>query len=253
MSDIGLEEVVQVAPDGSRQVAVERVPGKPGGLGFLPCGDLIVVSMIERALYRVRDGRLILYCNLAHMAPKMLNDMVIDSMGKAYVGNSGFNPFAGDERLRGSIILVEEGKEPKVVAEDLGFPNGMVLTSTGYLFAAESSDKKLSCFRVSINGELSGQQTESVFDGRPDGCCLDLAGGIWIGLIDRERFIRVLSGQVTDVIHTPGRRAVACQLGGPDKRTLYCLTQEGVFADIGKRRTALLETVRVDIPGAGSP
>ena len=61
-------------------------------------------------------------------------------------------------------------------------------------------------------------------------------------------------GAVTDRVPVPGRRAVACQLGGADGRILFCLTCEASWEDIcaGGARSRV-ETARVAVPGAGSP
>jgi len=72
-------------------------------------------------------------------------------------------------------------------------------------------------------------------------------------LFDQNRFDRVLNGKVVETVETPGRHAVACRLGGADDRTLFCLTYKGALKDIGKAPTAQVETVMVDVPGAGSP
>ncbi len=71
----------------------------------------------------------------------------------------------------------------------------------------------------------------------------------------QDVYLRVLEGgEVTDRVPVPGRRAVACQLGGADGRTLFCLTCEVTWEEIcaGGAR-ARVETARVAVPGAGSP
>ena len=67
-------------------------------------------------------------------------------------------------------------------------------------------------------------------------------------------FVRVLQGgRVTHRVHVPGRHAVACQLGGRDGRTLFCLTVAANLDDYPNRQqTARVETTSVDVPGAAS-
>ncbi len=89
------------------------------------------------------------------------------------------------------------------------------------------------------------RRLEIELDGDPDGCCLDQDGGIWIGLGKSQRFVRVHAGRTLQSVATPGRKAVACQLGGTDGRTLYCLTAAGEVADIGKANLARIETLTV--------
>ena len=51
-SDMHAHEVVAVTPDGERETIVE-VPNQPSGLGFLPDGRLLIVSMTDRKLLRL--------------------------------------------------------------------------------------------------------------------------------------------------------------------------------------------------------
>jgi hypothetical protein len=71
------------------------------------------------------------------------------------------------------------------------------------------------------------------------------------------RFVRAVEGgQVTDDIPVePGRHAIACVLGGPDRRTLYLLTA-ATLGDAERSRSlgsARVERVTVTVPGAGLP
>ena len=54
-------------PDGSRADAFE-VAGRPSGMGWLPDGDLLVVSMMDHKLFRRRGGQLTLHADLAAVA-----------------------------------------------------------------------------------------------------------------------------------------------------------------------------------------
>ena len=60
-------------------------------------------------------------------------------------------------------------------------------------------------------------------------------------------------GEVLERIPT-GIMAIACMLGGWDRRTLFVLTAETTDPDeCMKKKSARVETVRVDVPGAGLP
>ena len=57
--------------------------------------------------------------------------------------------------------------------------------------------------------------------------CLDQEGAIWVSAFNHGIFMRVLEGgTITHRIDLTDRHAVACQLGGSDGRTLFCLTLE---------------------------
>jgi len=55
-------------------------------------------------------------------------------------------------------------------------------------------------------------------------------------------------------MEVPGRRAIACVLGGPARRTLFCLSAATSPEQLRQRRSsARIDVVDVEIPGAGYP
>jgi sugar lactone lactonase YvrE len=251
MAEIGTGDVVIVTPEGRRRTVV-HVPGTASGLGFLPNGTPIVVSIRERRLMRINGSTIEEHADLSALSP-FLNDMVVDRQGRAYVGNFGFDVLKGEAVRPGSIVLVQPNGQAAVVARGLNGPNGSVVTADGRLIVAESFANRLLSFPINPDGTLGEQSTHIVLEGAPDGICLDVEGGIWVALFDKNRFDRVLDGKVVETIDTPDRHAVACQLGGADGRTLFCLTYAGALDDIGKALTAQVEIAVVDAAGAGSP
>jgi sugar lactone lactonase YvrE len=251
MADVSAGVVVRLTPDGRRETVVE-VPGDPSGLGFLPDGTPIVVSIHGRSLHRIVGGRLEPHADLSPLVSSPINDMVVDRHGRAYVGCMGFNFFAGEAAKPGSILVVEPDGAARVAAEELNFPNGMVITSTGRLAVGESFANRLTSFAIAPDGALSDRRLELDLGGTPDGICLDIEDGIWIALLE-QGFVRVKGGQIVERIATVGARAIACQLGGEDMRTLFGLTFKGGVDEIGKVPGSAVETARVDVAGAGSP
>ena len=73
--------------------------------------------------------------------------------------------------------------------------------------------------------------------------------------LETGEFVRVKDGsEVTHRIPVPGKRAVACMLGGEDKRTLFLLTAETTIEELAQGKSiGRIETVRVETPGAGLP
>jgi sugar lactone lactonase YvrE len=251
MAEIGTGDVVTVTPEGARRTVVS-VPGTPSGLGFLPNGTPLVVSIRERRLMRINGSTLEEHADLSKMSP-FLNDMVVDRQGRAYVGDFGYDVLSGEHVKPGSIILVQPDGRAYVVARELSSPNGSVVTEDGRLIVAESSARRLASFPIKPDSTLGEKTINAVLEGSPDGICLDAEGGIWVALFDKNRFDRVLDGKLVETIETPGRHAVACQLGGADGRTLFCLTYKGALEDIGKAPNAQVEIAVVDVAGAGSP
>jgi sugar lactone lactonase YvrE len=186
----------------------------------------------------------------------MLNDMVVDEAGRAYVDNSGYNPFGGEKwtgENYGSIILVEPDGNCRVVASDLAFPNGILLTREGRLVVAESRLRRLTSFAVLPDGALADRRVEAELEGDPDGFCLDLDGGFWIGLGKTQKFVRWLDHAVVEEVDTPGYKAVACQLGGPDGKQFFGMIAHGETSDIGRADLASICTWPVGVGAAGSP
>ena len=95
VSDFYTEKVVAIDDAGHHEVMAE-VPEQPSGLGFLPDGRALIVSMRDhRILRREDDGSLVEHADLSGLVADHLNDMVVDARGGAYVGNFGFDLMGG--------------------------------------------------------------------------------------------------------------------------------------------------------------
>jgi len=219
------------------QERIANVPERPSGLGFLPNGRLLVVSMRDRRLLRLDPDVLREHANLTDVATGDLNDMVVDAQGRAYVGNFGFDYNAGAEFKSANIVMVQPDGAVRVVADDLLFPNGPVITPDGNTFiVAETFGRRLTAFDIDADGGLSNRRVFAEFGAAtPDGICMDSAGQIWVGSPSTEEFLRLREGgEVTGRIPTPGRWAVACAIGGPDDRTLFLLSAETSQPELAK-------------------
>src|SRR5215475_3975008 len=126
-SDMHAHRVMTVDLAGRAEVVVE-VPNQPSGLGWLPDGRLLVVSMTDRRLLRLDPGGLGVVADLSALATFHCNDMVVDSRGRAYIGNFGFDLHAAAPPRSADLILVPPDEPPHVAASDLVFPNGTVIT-----------------------------------------------------------------------------------------------------------------------------
>ncbi|MEQ8858560.1 MAG: SMP-30/gluconolactonase/LRE family protein [Pseudomonadales bacterium] len=256
LSDMHAHEVLRITPDGARETVCE-VDHWPSGLGWLPSGELLVVSMTDRRLLRWDGAALHLHADLAGLASFHCNDMVVDESGRAYVGNFGFDLHAGEKPKPAELICVEPDGAARVVAGDLQFPNGTVITPDGgTLIVGESWGGRLTAFDVLDNGDLDNRRIwASQPDGAlPDGICLDEAGGVWLASPSTNECLRqVEGGRVTHRVSV-AQGAFACMLGGDDGRTLHIATagssdpQECRWA-----RPSRIETWRAPYAHAGSP
>lgn len=251
-SDFVSRTVHTVDLDG-RMSDVLEVENVPSGLGWLPDGRLLVVSMEDRRLLRVEDGRLIEHADLSSYATFHCNDMVVDASGRAYVGNFGFNYEAGESPVGAKLMRVDPDGSTHVAAEDLLFPNGTVITPDGRtMIVGESFGARLTAFDVADDGSLSGRRVwAQLGDGRlPDGSCLDAEGAMWVASPTTKEVVRVREGgEITDRVSTEEREAIACMLGGDDRRTLFVLAST-LAREPG---SGTISTVAVDVPGAGLP
>jgi sugar lactone lactonase YvrE len=253
VSDIWDCKVYRVGRNGDRTVVCE-VPERPSGLGFLSDRTPIVVSMGDRSLYKIVNGKLSKHADLSDIATGDLNDMLVDDKDRAYVGNFGYDPSKGSSPANANIALVLPDGSARVVADDLNFPNGAALLDGGRTFVvAETWARCLTAFDRMPDGSLRNRRVfANLGDRTPDGICADSEGGVWVSSLVTGEFIRVLGGTITDRILCVGKRAIACMLGGEDGRTLFCSTFQGELEDIrSRRRAGAIETVRVEIPAAG--
>ena len=165
----------------------------PSGLGFRPDGSLLIASTENRQVLRYDGETVATVADLSDIVPASLGDMVVDDLGRAYVGSQA--------REGGVIVRVDPDETVTVVAGDLDFPNGMVITPDGKtLMVAESVGRRLTAFAIG------------------------------------------------------DRTAIACTLGGPERRTLFMLSSTSAYPQrLVGTKLSRLDATTVDIPGAGLP
>jgi sugar lactone lactonase YvrE len=270
VSDFYTNQVLATDGRGGTEVIAE-VPGQPSGLGFLPDGRALIVSMRDhRILVRDDSGKLTEHADLSGAVPAVLNDMVVDEQGRAYVGNFGFD-LMGGAALRDTVLTrIDPDGTVTTVADGLAFPNGMVILPGGVLVVAETFAGRLTAFDIDADGGLSGRRVWARFgeppgtddveaalgllEVAPDGICADAEGAIWVADALHARLLRVREGgEVLQEINTK-MGVYACMLGGADGRTLFACAAPS-FAEHERRaaREAELLAIEVDVPHAGLP
>ena len=254
-SDMLGQMVYAVGENGNKE-AIVKVEGRPSGLGWLPDGRLLIVSMLDRKLLCFDDGDLSEYADLSAHASFTCNDMIVDAAGRAYVGNFGFDLEAGTPRSPAELVLVQPDGSVSIAADDLIFPNGTVITPDGKtLIVGETMASRLTAFDIETDGSLSNRRLWAQLDGAiPDGICLDQEGGIWVASPTSHEALRVLEGgEVTDRVVVENQ-AYACMLGGASRTRLFIMTSVSSNAEkCVQYKSARVEYVDVDIPGAGLP
>ena len=271
-SDIHAHTVMSVDIEGGARVEAE-LSDRPSGLGFLPDGTPLVVAMRERKLLALTANGPVVYADLGRFNADFLNDMVVDGLGRAYVGNRVLEGYTEDavagaarEGPGESLLLVPPDGPAEVAVTGLVSPNGTVVTPDGRtLIVAEPRAQRLTAFDIGADGSLANRRVfANAGEAWPDGICLDAEGAVWAGSPMTEEFVRILEGgEITHRVKTPGRWAVAPALGGEDRRTMFLATcrnslenlqrLEETADDSTSEAVGWIEAVRVDTPGAGWP
>jgi len=246
-SDMVARKVMVVDLKGNAETIIE-LEDSPSGLGWLPDDTLLIVSMDAERLLRLDPDGLKEFADLSSLATFKCNDMVVDRKGRAYVGNFGFD-YHKDRFKPAEIILVTPEGNAQIVADNLAFPNGTVITPDHKtLIVAETFGSKLTAFDVLDDGLLDGRRVwANLRSMLPDGICLDREGGIWFASPGSGKVFRVLEGgKVTHEVKVSSQ-AYACMLGGLDRCSLFVATSTE------DQLEGRIEIVRVEIPGAGLP
>jgi sugar lactone lactonase YvrE len=179
---------------------------------------------------------------------------VVAPDGRAYVD---LYQGASATGVAGGIGLVGPRGKVRVVATGLAVPNGLGFLPDGSLVVSETNGSRLLAFPVEPDGSLGAPAVFADLGAQrhPDGLCVDVQGGVWVGCYDTGEFLRIVAGgTVTHRIEIDRGWAVAPALGGADWRTLYMVIDETTLEGLvtGESKGWIMQA-RVDVPGAGSP
>jgi sugar lactone lactonase YvrE len=275
--DLHAHQVVTVDPEG-RRTTVAEIDDRPSALGFLPDGTPLVASARKRLILRLDGAGQSVYADLNGVPGEYFNDMVVDGQGRLYIANR-FVPRPEEPTAvsREGLVYVSPDGECREVATDVASPNGMAVTADGTtLIVAMSHDHRLLAFEIEDDGSLSNRRELAEIPSRPeldggrrgspDGICLDAEGAVWVGSPESREFLRIAAdGRITERIALPApHRAVACVLGGAERRTLFMVISETTKETLaackagpeGERNSTSkgwIDTVEVAVPGAGWP
>jgi len=257
VADIHADRVLRIGQQGGYEV-VASFSGPVSGIGWLPDGRMLVVSMVDRRVLRIEpDASVVVHADLSEIATWHANDMIVQLDGSAFVGNFGFCLYPPSMPRTATLARVSSSGDATIAADGLWFPNGMAITpDESTLIVAESGTRQLTAFDLNADGELSDRRVwaalpEGVL---PDGICLDAEGAIWVASPPSREVLRVRQdGEVIERIPLV-QQAFACMLGGVDRKTLFVTTAEDDIPDARRaERSAKVLAIRVDVPGAGLP
>ncbi|MCX5042710.1 SMP-30/gluconolactonase/LRE family protein [Aldersonia sp. NBC_00410] len=224
------------------------------GLGWLPDGTLVVSALFAPTIHHVdAQGQVAATYDLGDLAWST-NDLFVAPDGRGYVDLYQVSATG----MAGAIGLVDPAGTARIVATGLAVPNGLALLPDGStLVVSETNGSRILAFSIEADGSLGAP---SVFADlgehrHPDGLCVDVEGGVWVGCYDTGEFLRVVAGGiVTHRVAIDHGWAVAPALGGPDGRTLYMVVDETTHEGLMKGESkGWIMQARVEVPGAGSP
>ena len=258
-SDMWGEKVHRWTPDGGDEVVLE-LDDDPGGLGWLPDGDLLVVGMEHRKLWRWDGSALTLHADLAPFNDWPFNDMTVAEDGTAYVTQFGFDSWGKTTgTLPSAVLAVSPAGAVTVAADEMMCPNGIAFDAAEeLLFVAEPAAMRITRFRRGGDGALTDRtefatlpKAEGMPYAPPDGLCVDADGGVWAADPIGGQVVHLdPEGAVLEVIDHP-LHALACTLGGDDGRTLFvCGAAEHNKPTRSGEDTGRVDAYTVDRPGS---
>ncbi|MET8155909.1 SMP-30/gluconolactonase/LRE family protein [Sphaerisporangium sp. NPDC005289] len=254
-SDWTAREVIALGMDGAQEV-VARVDSLPLCTAFDPDGRMMVVDAARGLLLRLeQDGSLVTHADLSGLA-RGWNDIVIDGRGNIYLNRAGFDMLAGAAFAPGNVVHVAPDGSARQVADGIAFPNGMTVTGDdSTLIVADSYGHKLMGYDIEPDGGLSGARVwADLGDAAPDGICADAEGAVWYADVPHRRCVRVREGgQIAETVELD-RGAFACELGGPDRSTLFIVAAEWRgMPDLVAPGTGRVLSTQVTTPAADRP
>ena len=256
----GAQEVVAADLHGNTEVIAHNEAPAGYSIDWLADGRLLMTG--HKLARREPDGSFVTHADLSRLSRYGWNEIVVGGRGNIYVNSVGFN--FGQEQFRpGIIALVKPDGSTSQVADDVHFPNGMVVTPDNRtLIVAESFKGHLTAFDIAADGSLANRRVWADLGGGPgggDGICLDADGAIWTSVLYAEQPAcwRVAEGgEVLQRIELD-RACFACMLGGEDGQTLFMMVAEwrGIerMAEIFSAHTGQVLTARAPAPHAGRP
>jgi sugar lactone lactonase YvrE len=243
-------------------------PKHPGTILQLKSDNVISVfrdTDVSNGLALDRQGRLLAAENVNSRVTRTETDGTVDSIADHFEGHGLLEPNDLAVRSDGTIYFTDPGGDAVRqanaidfhgvfrIAPDGGlaaafrgsldqFPNGVVLSpDEKLLYVSMTFGGRILVFDVAADGSLSGQREFARSPGNasrnvggfPDGMAVDLAGNLYVAVINVGVEVFAPDGTQWGSILLPspgteGHQPSNCAFGGADARTLY-ITSNGVL------------------------
>ena len=205
----------------------------PSAIVAASAGDFLVTCYDSGSIVRISpDGKTIAEYKQDKSGQSFQgpNDFAADAKGGVYFTASG--PWES-EPIVGKIFYMDPKGDIRLVADDLHYANGIVLSRDGMtLFLAESEASRVIQFKVQQDGSLSDRKLfvrigqvdpESGSYAYPDGLKMDKNGNLYIGLLSKGRIVVVAPNRkLAKTIDIPSPGAPNLNFG-PDEDLIYIM------------------------------
>ena len=251
----GMQEFIALQVDGSSEVVAKGPPALGWATDWLPDGRRLTTG--QQLVRTELDGTEVRHADLGEVCPFGCSEIVVDGRGNVYVNSINFDFIGGGKPDQGLIVLITPDGAVRKVADELAFPNGMVVTPDNRtLIVSESFAQQLTAFDIADDGALANRRVWAKGELGPDGITLDAEGAIWTSNGERTAVRVAEGGEVLDSFEHD-RNLFAFMLGGPDRRTLYVMASKWFGPDkvdeLLAARTGQVVAVDVAAPGVGWP
>ncbi|ALJ20682.1 SMP-30/gluconolactonase/LRE family protein [Microbacterium sp. No. 7] len=227
-SDMHAGTVLGYADGEVRVLATLPPPGDDGsalagGTGLTAEGDLLVVSMLERIVYRFRgaSGDPELFADLRPLPGGTANDLILFDDGTGFVSQFGSDFFAREPATAAPLLAFDASGRVRSADELGGFDDANGMASDGTTFyVAESSGARITAVDLSVTGSRrTFVETPPVPDGMSWG-----SEGLWVAFpASRDVLCWDAEGRLVARVTLPAQAGSpsACAVGGEEGRTLY--------------------------------
>ena len=203
--------------------------GKTNGLWSTPADALLACEGGNRRLTRTdADGNLVVLAD--GFEGKKLNspnDLVQDGSGGIYFSDPRYGNRDDMEMEIEGVYYYSRSKKLTRVIDDLGKPNGVLLSNDGKtLYVADTVGKKIHAYDVTGEGTIANKRDFAPIGS--DGLTIDERGNLyatWQGKV----WIFSPEGKDLAQIECPEGPA-NCTLGGPNGNTLYITARTGFYS-----------------------
>lgn len=192
-------------------------------------------------------------------------------LGEALIAKQRFNDGACDSRGRlwtatydgatfdnvGCIVCIDGGRVVRK-AEGIRLPNGIRWSpDERTMYFVDSRPGQVWAYDFDLDAARLGTRRLLIdYDGtgvKPDGCAVDVDGGLWVAEVNRSRIARYTpAGKLDQVVEVPTTKPTSVSFGGADNRTLYITSRIDGLSDTQRAaepHAGAVFAARVEIPG----